>query len=401
MRDYIPEKEIPDEALWYEPEDPYYPNDPGGEVFPENEEDAHFPDISIAEIIQRLKIGRDYISKNISKNKQIRRHMISSNNKNGAELIFNGYDLRKWLMEHATFTRQTRRMHLDTVYEVFNDKDAPLSDVLGPLPIAPRDKRKRGNKKEEPHTLTDIFGRPLPLFSEKKRKEISTIEVKPFDFWDKKLYFPKEYYREDHPVPGTHPLTAENCYRDMFLAGAIKIQLGKQKSMFYIPEKDNLPPLSDLKDIPINDTKLPLLPAAWRPFLGYITTSYIPTNPNEPTVEEILQEFEQEVDEKKPRLKVTVEFDPKNPYMDDPQKIETALKKIFVIDNIDFVQADEKNSSPKATYTVHFAPTGDEISQCYAKYDFEAMLKNDPEGMRQAYKEYYGKDMPENKKRSN
>lgn len=82
------------------------------------------------------------------------------------------------------------------------------------------------------------------------RKNIITIPVKPFDFWDKKLYFPKEYYQEDTPDENSKPLTAEKCYRDMFLAGAIKIQLGKQKTMFYIPDEDRLPPNRRITNYP-------------------------------------------------------------------------------------------------------------------------------------------------------
>lgn len=108
-----------------------------------------------------------------------------------------------------------------------------------------------------------------PYLSHRNRTAIPPIPVQPFDFWDEQLYFPKAYYRGEEKGEGV-PLTAEECYRDMFLAGAIKIQRGRQKTMFYIPKIDQLPPIRRLKKIKIDDKELPLVPAAWVPEVGYV-----------------------------------------------------------------------------------------------------------------------------------
>ncbi len=61
---------------------------------------------------------------------------------------------------------------------------------------------------------------------------------------------------------------AEICYRDMFKADAIKIQLGRQKTMFYISEEKNvtIPPLKELSKVKYDDFNCYLVPADWEPF---------------------------------------------------------------------------------------------------------------------------------------
>lgn len=84
-----------DKETNYNPYDPYAPYDPGGEIFPSKKEDAHFQPISFAEIMQRLKVGRSYISNNISADNRINRQMVVSSSGKGNEILFDGYDLRK------------------------------------------------------------------------------------------------------------------------------------------------------------------------------------------------------------------------------------------------------------------------------------------------------------------
>ena len=69
------------------------------------------------------------------------------------------------------------------------------------------------------------------------RTTLPAIPAPKFDIWSErsKLIFPKEYHA-DLSDPKSPILSAEICYRDMYLAGAYKIQLGKQKTMFYLDE---------------------------------------------------------------------------------------------------------------------------------------------------------------------
>lgn len=358
----------PDAATAYNPFNPYGSSGPDGKSFPANKEDSTFPEISTTEIIQRLKLGRNFISKKISGDKTIEKHLAPANSRNGTELFFNGYDLRKWLMEHATFTRQTRRIHPNDFADCGADN---LDELLGPIPVP--------SKKGVPQPLNTMVVPPVPLpvFSERQRKEIATINVAPFDFWDKKLYFPKEYYRENQPKPGTPALTAENCYRDMFLAGAIKIQLGRQKTMFYIPEKDDLPSISLLKDIPINDKELPLIPAAWHPFSGYDETLDIKNMENWQPIDQFVQDWQEEAEKQKPRYNFRAIISLQDDVHDSLEAIEAALKKGFIVDDVSVDPIEDDVFS--VAYTVHLPATEDDVALCYVKSFIEEFEKNDPQ----------------------
>ena len=214
---------------------PYTPATPTGEKTVK--EDRW---VSISEIMTRLKVSRDFVSKNITQN--LRDAQRPATGKVREKYLYREEAVRKWLMEHATFTRQTRRVHIP--------KGENRELFLGKIPSPVPDHRRRNTDEALPH---------LPYLDERKRTAFSAIEVQPFDFWDEQLYFPKAY----------STFTPERCYRDMFLAGAIKIQLGKQKTMFYIPKADNLPPIEKLRKIKIDDKHLPLVPASWVPKVGY------------------------------------------------------------------------------------------------------------------------------------
>lgn len=57
----------------------------------------------------------------------------------------------------------------------------------------------------------------------------------------------------------------------MFKAGAIKIQLGSKKTMFYIPGLDSNDPkaIQEWADRSFDDPDIPLLPAMWLPTARY------------------------------------------------------------------------------------------------------------------------------------
>ena len=154
--------------------------------------------ISTQDIMNKLCVSRNYVTRNIT-------HVVKRIENPYSSLIwFDTMDLRKWLIQHATFTQQTKYVDL-AIYMKDSALDCPSRQkVLGSVP---------------------------PAYDDKRRGQYPHIPVKPFDFWDKPLVFPKNYTNNTG-----RRLSAEMCYREMFRQGAIKIQLGSQKTMFYIPE---------------------------------------------------------------------------------------------------------------------------------------------------------------------
>ena len=65
--------------------------------------------ISINDLMERLKLSRNYIIRNIT---HCVEHIEEAPSK-GARVIYNGYQLRKYLVQKSTFTRQTRRINLE------------------------------------------------------------------------------------------------------------------------------------------------------------------------------------------------------------------------------------------------------------------------------------------------
>ena len=196
--------------------------------------------ISISEIIKRLKLSRNYITRNIT---HCVRHIEKEPSK-GARVIFDERELREYLKNQATFTRQTKRVNLNYEIEKYNK-------------IHPENKIDRNNFKE--------FMGNVPKMSDVTRRELPPIPVKAFDFWDETLIFPKEYKIGDE---NSKVQNAEICYRNMFDIGAVKIQLGKQKTMFCIVNEPNVikPNLSDIKNRNYDTMEYCLLPADWQPF---------------------------------------------------------------------------------------------------------------------------------------
>lgn len=178
--------------------------------------------ISAQEVADRLRVSRHYVNQNIQPHIRAYCWEKSSN----TSVYFEKRELRHWLMINAYFSRQTWRF-------------------------------KEGNPPPE-------RGKHKPPLIPYQRNKVPSVLVMPFDFLDLPLIFPKEYRR-----PGSDKVTsAEICYRDMFKAGAVKIQLGTKKTMFYIPGLDSNDPkaIQEWVNRPFDDPDLPLLPAIWLPF---------------------------------------------------------------------------------------------------------------------------------------
>lgn len=193
--------------------------------------------ISAQELADRLRVSRHYVSKNIQP------HIRSYHRENSSDtsIYFNKRELCCWLMRNAAFSRQTWRFH----------KGSPLP-------------------------LKGKYNPPLVPY---QRNRVIAVPVLPFDFLDLPLIFPKEYHRPD----SDKVTSAEICYRDMFKAGAVKIQLGSKKTMFYIPGLDSNDPKAIHEWAEWPDQDIPLYPAMWLPTAHYddkekIFTSECPKN---------------------------------------------------------------------------------------------------------------------------
>ncbi|MFV0637044.1 hypothetical protein [Mitsuokella sp. WILCCON 0060] len=150
--------------------------------------------IPLNTIMERLQVSRNFVTRNIAPFVPFRKFSAPE----GSIVCYKETLLRQWLKENATFTQLTK----------FATKDE--CDMV-PAPVWDE----------------------MPMVDALHRTNLTPVPVEPMDFWDLPLIFPKNYHgsRRD-PGKITPP---EICYRDMFKAGAIKIQLGKQKTMFYIP----------------------------------------------------------------------------------------------------------------------------------------------------------------------
>ena len=200
--------------------------------------------ISINDLMEHLKLSRNYITRNIT---HCVEH-VEESPAQGARVIYNEKHLREYLAQKCTFTRQTRRINLEEEIKTY---------------IAQHPKDERIKKKS---FYSDFIGK-IPNWNIIKRSELPCIPLESKDFWDFPLIFPKEYTQGDDS-PDAVRKSAEICYRDMFKIGAIKIQLGRQKTMFYIPNDEgvHLPSLKQLSKVNYDEEDCFLVPADWKPF---------------------------------------------------------------------------------------------------------------------------------------
>ncbi|WP_303814196.1 hypothetical protein [Selenomonas ruminantium] len=201
--------------------------------------------IALTEVMERMRLSRNYIVRRITH--EIK-HLESSPSK-GTKVFFDAKMLRAFFKDNATFTRQTKRINIKHEIEKYKNANPDKPTFID---------------------YKDFLGN-IPDMSKIKRSELPAVPVKSFDYWDLPIIFPKEYRRgndKDSPV-----VNAEICYRDMFRTGAIKIQLGSQKTMFYIPQEEKIchPPLQEAQRASVTNPDYYLVPADWEPFYKGIT----------------------------------------------------------------------------------------------------------------------------------
>ena len=205
-------------------------------------DDAEFSDpstVSIPQLMNRLKLSRNFITRHIT---HAVKH-VEENRSKGSVVLFDKADLCNWLQTHATFTRQTHFVNIDKLFREEQKKN-PNADIDEFLALPPEVKSLGG-------------------IDATKRRLVPAVPVESFNFWDKLLIFPKEYHA-DLSNPESPLLSPELCYRDMFRIGAVKIQLGRQKTIFCIPELQR-----DEYHTLIYETGDTLMPIAWQPYTGW------------------------------------------------------------------------------------------------------------------------------------
>jgi len=202
--------------------------------------------IPLKEVMEKLRISRNWINRNIT-NKVA--HLEDFPN-TGKRVIYDAEMLRGVLTHKSTFTRQTKRINIGYEFKKY---------------------KKANPGKPTPTDYKEFLGN-IPDMKKIKRSELPAIPVDKFDYLDLPLIFPKEYTQGDNPENATIK-TGEICYRDMFRAGAVKIQLGTQKTMFCIPEEKEIvhPSLKDVQKASVTDPNYYLVPADWEPFYKGIT----------------------------------------------------------------------------------------------------------------------------------
>ena len=188
---------------------------------------------------------------------------------------------------------------------------------------------------EHPGTIvedqTAFIGKVPRDIRDLPRSALPAIPIQAKDFWDFELYFPKEY-TQGNDSPDAPVKSTEICYRDMYRGGAVKIQLGTQKTMFYLPKDEHveIPKLSDISSANPKDMQYYLVPADWEPYYeGHKQPNAVAAAP------------------KKFELSVTaLESD------FDMQRLESSIRKGFVIDNVAQYQLDAQGTT-KIIFTVH------------------------------------------------
>lgn len=263
--------------------------------------------ITINELSSRLKLSRNFITRNIT---HCVEHVEEFPSK-GAVVQYNESQLREHLKRICTFSRQTRRIDLEKEINTYVEQH-------------PDDTRIKESN------FRDQFIGEIPRWdSQPKRSLFPAMQLPTTDFWDFPLIFPKEYTQGDDS-PEAERVTAELCYRDMFKIGAIKIQLGRQKTMFYIPKDEGvfLPPLNKLSELGYRDENCFLVPADWTPF--YKGCKQLP--PKTATANKV-------------QLSITADFTKL-----DQALLEKALRKGFAINYLESHTVDPKSNLTTVTF---------------------------------------------------
>ena len=250
--------------------------------------------VTVSQLTEALKLSRSYVVQRIT---HAVKHLEDSPVK-GTAVIFDEEDLSNWLMTHIEVTRQTKRVNL------------------------PEERKRRGAPANDAYFIGDIPAKWDP----KVRTTLPAIPAPKFDIWSErsKLIFPKEYHA-DLSDPKSPILSAEICYRDMYLAGAYKIQLGKQKTMFYLDEVPSPQLHAYLREETLHPRNAYfLVPADWHPY--YKKQQTIPAPEKEPGA--MVSEAPIQRYEKDPTFTLTIQS---KEFEYDPLAVERAIQQGFDI----------------------------------------------------------------------
>lgn len=133
--------------------------------------------ISVAEVQERMHVSYAFLKDHLLHDDSVEKVLIAGRR------YFKKHSLNEWIMDHATFERQT----------AFSDEEPTV-----------------------PITKGDTRG--------SARKAFAWVPVEPFDILDLTTHVIKEYSN------------TELAYRDFFRRGAIKISFSCQRTCYYIPE---------------------------------------------------------------------------------------------------------------------------------------------------------------------
>lgn len=146
------------------------------------------PIVTVNEIASRLHLSYNHTCRTILP--KVKHEKTSQR-----RIMVDELDLRRWLVENSTFTRQTKFV-TEIGYEA-EEYQAMLA-------------------------ACQMETKCPPLY---KRAILPAQRVKPFDYWDMELLFPND--------PRFDSL--EQFYRAMYESAAIKIKLGERKTIFVAP----------------------------------------------------------------------------------------------------------------------------------------------------------------------
>ena len=192
-------------------------------------------------MLRTMKNDIDYIR--IAKISDTRKYLLSIGEENVASLLdgrsgifFNENQLYSWLLNMPTYVRQTKRIPLADAFH--NDQKA-ISDYLW----LKEDYKTCAKFKKEPwlakralELLIAHTSKFCPQYAEHlytKRRALPFLSVSPFAWFNDTN---GSFFSAAEAIRHHAFANAETMYRAMFLAGAIKISFGRQKTYFFVPD---------------------------------------------------------------------------------------------------------------------------------------------------------------------
>lgn len=181
--------------------------------------------VLVEEITNRLRLTRKYIRQKIL---PYVRHQKDAQNR----VLVDEGELRAWLMENLSFTRQTVLVPLEEVDSYLKKLESLGIDTYTP-----------------------------PAY---QRKKLPFRKITPFDIWDEPLLFP-----DDERF--TH---SEQFYRAMYTCGAVKIKIDERKTMFYAPTMSFAEPVDDFTAEPPSNIRQPVKDFMGDPISNILETKH-------------------------------------------------------------------------------------------------------------------------------